>query len=382
MRCPKCNHEQVNSVECEACGIIFEKYHKFQEKKRQSTSGSKEVQQEKKVSPVLKLLQLTLLIGVVAGTTYYFTGYRKAQNDLAQSVQVSDRDIPQVNNAKSVTANPGSKPATPARTMASKNVKSGNPIQRARNATVSIETPWGTGSGFFISNGYIVTNRHVVELDEKKIAEFRYQVETVRQMVELEREKIRDWRNRMSQMAQGPSRRQLALVVANSEKRLQQILPKLEEGERKLRDMENNAQPSDIKIILVDGSVHYANYLMISENYDLALMSIFGGEWASLQRPPKNRPLQQGDKVYTVGSPVGLRHTVTSGIFSSYRFYSDGQKYLQTDAPINPGNSGGPLIDEKGYVHGVNTLILQNTEGIGFAIPIDVVYEEFSATLF
>ena len=53
--------------------------------------------------------------------------------------------------------------------------------------------------------------------------------------------------------------------------------------------------------------------------------------------------------------------------------------FLQTDAAINPGNSGGPLIDEKGYVFGVNTMILQDTEGIGFAIPIEVVYEEFAA---
>lgn len=93
--------------------------------------------------------------------------------------------------------------------------------------------------------------------------------------------------------------------------------------------------------------------------------------------------MREGDKVYTIGSPVGLRNTVTSGIFSGYRSYSgDNQLYLQTDAAINPGNSGGPLIDENGYVRGVNTMILRDTEGIGFAIPIDVVFEEFSSSLF
>jgi S1-C subfamily serine protease len=51
---------------------------------------------------------------------------------------------------------------------------------------------------------------------------------------------------------------------------------------------------------------------------------------------------------------------------------------LQTDAPINPGNSGGPLIDERGLVHGVNTMIIRDTQGIGFAIPIQTVMEEFS----
>ena len=54
---------------------------------------------------------------------------------------------------------------------------------------------------------------------------------------------------------------------------------------------------------------------------------------------------------------------------------------LQTDAPINPGNSGGPLLDEKGRVHGVNTLILRNTQSIGFAIPIKAVFDDFNLTM-
>jgi S1-C subfamily serine protease len=78
-----------------------------------------------------------------------------------------------------------------------------------------------------------------------------------------------------------------------------------------------------------------------------------------------------------------LRFTVTAGIFSGYRQQeSDGQIYLQTDAAINPGNSGGPLIDEHGYARGVNTMILRDTQGIGFAIPIEKVFEEFSSTLY
>ena len=55
--------------------------------------------------------------------------------------------------------------------------------------------------------------------------------------------------------------------------------------------------------------------------------------------------------------------------------------FLQTDAAINPGNSGGPHIDAEGFVHGVNTMILRDTEGIGFAIPIDRVFEEFGTSL-
>jgi len=121
----------------------------------------------------------------------------------------------------------------------------------------------------------------------------------------------------------------------------------------------------------------------VSETSDLALMSLFSGDWSYIERPPKMMAMHQGDKVYTIGSPVGLRHTVTAGIFSGYRQQeTNGQVYLQTDAAINPGNSGGPLIDENGYARGVNTMILRDTEGIGFAIPIETVFEEFSSTLF
>ena len=132
-----------------------------------------------------------------------------------------------------------------------------------------------------------------------------------------------------------------------------------------------------------DGSEYEANYLLFSDKHDLALMSLFSGDWDYIRRSPENMPLQQGDKVYAIGSPYGLRQTVTAGIISgSHRHRETGERYLQTDAAINPGNSGGPLIDEYGFARGVNTMIYKGTEGIAFAIPIDVVFEEFSSTLF
>ena len=77
-----------------------------------------------------------------------------------------------------------------------------------------------------------------------------------------------------------------------------------------------------------------------------------------------------------------MRNTVTSGIFSGYRKAAGNDDiYLQIDAPINPGNSGGPLIDGHGNVYGVNTMILTNTEGLGFAIPIEAVFDDFRISL-
>lgn len=381
MRCPKCNHEQFNTLECESCGIIFEKYRRVQERKQQEQKKAQH--QKEKPAWGMKALQFIALVVIVAGTTYYFTGYRKQDVNNGELPSVAKQsEIAVEKDVKSNSALRERVSAPAASSSIRKVAGNVNPIERARNATVSIETPWGTGSGFFINNSYIVTNRHVIELDEKKVAEFRRKVETARQIIELERRKIKDWKRQMRSMPRGPEREQLALIIESSEERLREIMPQFEEGERRLEEIDIDVQPSDIKIVLADGTEYNANYLMVSENYDLALMSLFGGEWTPIQRAPGKRRLSQGDKVYTIGSPVGLRHTVTSGVFSSYRQYTDGQRYLQTDAPINPGNSGGPLIDENGYVHGVNTMILQNTEGIGFAIPIDIVYEEFSSALF
>jgi len=86
--------------------------------------------------------------------------------------------------------------------------------------------------------------------------------------------------------------------------------------------------------------------------------------------------VQGRERLYTVGNPQGLAYTVTSGVFSGERGEGN-QRVLQTDAPINPGNSGGPLITASGQVVGINTMVARGMQGIGFAIPIEAVYEEF-----
>jgi S1-C subfamily serine protease len=378
MRCPKCAHEQNNTVECDVCGVIFARYQKIQE--RRTEEEAQKALQRGKSGGGRKLLQVLLLVVIVAATTYYFT---------------ADRSVPSAGQPTKATASTPAVPAMPGETPAIKvpiptsvanretAAPRDNTIERARNATVSIETPWGTGSGFFINKNYIVTNRHVVQLDEKKLAEFRQKVETSKRLIELEQQKIGEMKQQFQKLPKGPSKSQLALIINAHEEELNKVLPNYQEGERRLAKLLRKAQPSDIKIILVDGSEHAANYLLISDSYDLALMSLFAGERTFIEKPPAGAGLHQGDKIYAIGSPVGLRHTVTAGIFSGFRSQGkDGQVYLQTDAAINPGNSGGPLIDENGYVRGVTTMILRETEGIGFAIPIEKVFEEFRSSLY
>ncbi len=94
--------------------------------------------------------------------------------------------------------------------------------------------------------------------------------------------------------------------------------------------------------------------------------------------------IRVGETVYAIGNPIGFefRRTVTSGIISaknrSIKLEEENTKtymsdLIQTDATINPGNSGGPLITAQGEIIGINTVKITTAEGIGFAIPINVV---------
>lgn len=85
-----------------------------------------------------------------------------------------------------------------------------------------------------------------------------------------------------------------------------------------------------------------------------------------------------GELVLALGNPLGLQHTVTSGIVSAKERLVPGEEgrlldYLQTDSAINPGSSGGPLLNLRGEVVGINTALVTEAQLIGFAIPINTV---------
>ena len=80
-----------------------------------------------------------------------------------------------------------------------------------------------------------------------------------------------------------------------------------------------------------------------------------------------------GERVFAIGSPLGLERTVTEGILSTKTRQMAGELYLQTTAQINPGNSGGPLFNLGGEVVGVTNMKITFGEGLGFAIPIENV---------
>ena len=126
-----------------------------------------------------------------------------------------------------------------------------------------------------------------------------------------------------------------------------------------------------------------ADILGIDSETDLALLKVTGTRWNHLKLADSTS-LRQGQIVFAVGSPRGLENSISMGVVSSAarQISPDAnQVFIQTDAPINPGNSGGPLINSRGEVVGINTFIITESggsEGLGFAIPSNVVLDVYS----
>ncbi|HMH01450.1 MAG TPA: trypsin-like peptidase domain-containing protein [Terriglobales bacterium] len=138
------------------------------------------------------------------------------------------------------------------------------------------------------------------------------------------------------------------------------------------------ADARQVKVTLHNGSSYPATVIGTDRAHDLAVIQIKAPNLPAMVLGD-SRNLQVGQKVYAIGNPFGLSGTMTRGIVSSIREVRepDGMKIddaIQTDAAINPGNSGGPLLNWRGEVIGINTMIASNvgqSAGIGFAIPIN-----------
>jgi len=138
-----------------------------------------------------------------------------------------------------------------------------------------------------------------------------------------------------------------------------------------------------IKITMADQSSWKAILVGAAPDKDLAVLQI--GKSVHTLRPipiGESKNLQVGQKVFAIGNPFGLDHTMTSGIISALGREIKAitgrviKGVIQTDAAINPGNSGGPLLDSAGRLIGVNTAIYSPSgayAGIGFAVPVEEV---------
>jgi len=147
------------------------------------------------------------------------------------------------------------------------------------------------------------------------------------------------------------------------------------------------AGASDVRVTLGDSTSYEARVVGFDQDKDVAVLKLLpsSGKLPALRPLPvgESRSLQVGQRVYAIGNPFGLDHTLTTGVVSGLgREIQSGitgrpiRGVVQTDAAINPGNSGGPLLDSSGRLVGINTAIYSpsgSSSGIGFAIPVDTV---------
>jgi len=139
------------------------------------------------------------------------------------------------------------------------------------------------------------------------------------------------------------------------------------------------AEAAEIRIQLSDGRVAEPQTVGIDRETDLALLKVDLGPLPAVPLGSSSQ-LRIGDVVLAIGNPYGLTKSVTQGIVSAtgrgLLNLVTFENFIQTDAAINAGNSGGALVNARGELVGINTAVLaqdSGTEGIGFAIPVDLV---------
>jgi serine protease Do len=129
---------------------------------------------------------------------------------------------------------------------------------------------------------------------------------------------------------------------------------------------------SHVEVVFRDGNRLQGKTIGIDDATDLAVVKVEAKRLSAASFADSNRA-KPGQWVMAIGSPFGLDYTVTVGVLSAVGRGDMGaneiEDYLQTDASINPGNSGGPLVNLRGEVLGINSMIVGQGTGIGFAIP-------------
>jgi serine protease Do len=133
------------------------------------------------------------------------------------------------------------------------------------------------------------------------------------------------------------------------------------------------ASGGPITVVLSDSSeITDLEVMATDETHDLAVLRARGLRAAPLPLGD-SQSVRAGDRVVAIGHPLGLDHTVSDGLVSAVRELTPKLTLLQISAPISPGSSGGPLLNDRGEVIGVATLVLIKGQNLNFGIPINAV---------
>ena len=369
LKCPRCEFEQPEGPECISCGVVFEKLTAARTPSPLPPRAATGVASRRTPSR----LPILLLVAGVLGISLFLL----LENRSSRHSEPPASDPPEA----AQQAPRGRSPALPPgihdlRSQLAASVPADNDIERARRATVYLETSFSTGSGFFVSEDcQIVTNRHVVEVDPALLAALEADLENADEILENTERIIERRRREFEERCAGCSDEDYHRYVGHLEDLYERWTEQVRVRDLEVGDLSSQEDPV---VILADGTQLSSRIEGLSDDHDLAFLRIDDSRCPYL-RPRRRDRTPLGDRVFTIGSPQGIKNVVTSGIFSGL-VEDEGRTWIQTDAPINPGNSGGPLVDQEGRVIGVNTLIRLDAQGIGFAIPFEVVAEELGGS--
>jgi S1-C subfamily serine protease len=141
-----------------------------------------------------------------------------------------------------------------------------------------------------------------------------------------------------------------------------------------------------ITVMLKDGREFSGQVVGTDTTSDVAVVKINGTNLPTVQLGDSST-LTVGQKVIAIGNPYGLSQTVTTGVISALERNVQASQtetlvgVVQTDAAINPGNSGGPLVDLSGRVVGMNTMIYQDAQGLGFSVSVNTAKKVYDAII-
>ncbi|MFW6283896.1 MAG: trypsin-like peptidase domain-containing protein, partial [Desulfosalsimonas sp.] len=240
--------------------------------------------------------------------------------------------------------------------------KPSSPVEAAALAAVTIKTSIGTGSGFFVTeNGHILTNRHVIqtspdtlERSDAAMAEMERRFDRADRQIRAEQQRLRKFSQHLNQykvsidrMPRGAERQREKQRYALEKERYEDYKKRFEQQKAEYEDKKTEYESQirsyryknatsglsrHFKVICKDGREIPSYLVAKSRSHDLALLKIDGYKTPFIA-PASPGPLSQGDQVYAIGSPMGLRDSMSRGIIAGFK-----SSFIQTDAKIYPGN--------------------------------------------
>ncbi len=255
--------------------------------------------------------------------------------------------------------------------------------EQVQDAIVTVTTSWGQGTGFFLRENALITGRHLIEPDLKKIAALEEQVARNKEALHLEEAKLHTYQARLRKIRKKDSQEALSLLIAEREEYLAAFRAQQERDEQRLVQQKKAKDQPVIRIMHANGVEQQASVVQVSKKYGIALLRASPPQRNSVLEPPlQGTLLQLGATVFIPNDLVPADSKWSTGTFVGYRRIGKANRmYLQIAAKLAQDKSGSPVVDETGAVRAVVTRVGQAGPGAVFALPIEKVLDEFAAAL-